>query len=191
MIGVAVHSRGSSFGTRKHRQACGSHPNDSPLYSTYYQRGKSSTMRGVLLNLCKTKAREKRGIVIAGVCCFQLQQVSKRQPQQTSMASSYSFLFLGICVTLFLLSSSSPTADAGPLGMEIPWMSSTSMEEEFLMDSEITRRILATSKYISYGALQRNTVPCSRRGASYYNCQPGAQANPYSRGCNAITRCRS
>ena len=62
--------------------------------------------------------------------------------------------------------------------------------EEFELDSEISRRILATTKYISYGALQRNTVPCSRRGASYYNCQPGAQANPYSRGCSRITRCR-
>uniref|UniRef100_A0A5B6YRY9 Putative Ralf-like 33 n=1 Tax=Davidia involucrata TaxID=16924 RepID=A0A5B6YRY9_DAVIN len=62
---------------------------------------------------------------------------------------------------------------------------------ELDMDSEINRRILATSSYISYGALQRNTVPCSRRGASYYNCQPGAEANPYSRGCSTITRCRS
>lgn len=62
---------------------------------------------------------------------------------------------------------------------------------EFEMDSEINRRILATTRYISYGALRSNTVPCSRRGASYYNCRPGAQANPYSRGCSAITRCRS
>ncbi|XP_022770939.1 rapid alkalinization factor-like [Durio zibethinus] len=62
---------------------------------------------------------------------------------------------------------------------------------EFDMDSEINRRILQTTQYISYGALQRNTVPCSLRGASYYNCQPGAQANPYNRGCSAITRCRS
>ncbi|KAL7220687.1 hypothetical protein ACSBR2_013550 [Camellia fascicularis] len=62
--------------------------------------------------------------------------------------------------------------------------------EEFEMDSEINRRILATTRYISYGALRRNTVPCSRRGASYYNCRPGAQANPYSRGCSRITRCR-
>ncbi|KAK9266317.1 hypothetical protein L1049_017121 [Liquidambar formosana] len=63
-------------------------------------------------------------------------------------------------------------------------------EEEGLMDTEINRRILATSRYISYGALRRNSVPCSRRGASYYNCRPGAQANPYTRGCSAITRCR-
>lgn len=46
-------------------------------------------------------------------------------------------------------------------------------------------------KFICYGALRRNTVPCSRRGASYYNCRPGAQANKWSRGCSAITRCRS
>ncbi|KAG5527349.1 hypothetical protein RHGRI_028290 [Rhododendron griersonianum] len=62
---------------------------------------------------------------------------------------------------------------------------------EFEMDSESNRRILATDNYISYGALQSNTVPCSVRGASYYNCQTGAQANPYSRGCSAITQCRS
>ncbi|KAL5065435.1 hypothetical protein RYX36_027172 [Vicia faba] len=63
-------------------------------------------------------------------------------------------------------------------------------DTEFLMDSESNRRILAGTRYISYGALRRNTVPCSRRGASYYNCRPGAQANPYHRGCSAITRCR-
>ncbi|KAL3843941.1 hypothetical protein ACJIZ3_001344 [Penstemon smallii] len=64
-------------------------------------------------------------------------------------------------------------------------------DEEFELDSESNRRILATRRYISYGALQRNSVPCSRRGASYYNCRPGAHANPYTRGCSAITRCRS
>lgn len=62
---------------------------------------------------------------------------------------------------------------------------------EFEMDSESNRRILATTKYISYGALQANNVPCSRRGASYYNCQPGAEANPYTRSCSAATQCRS
>ncbi|KAJ8443527.1 hypothetical protein Cgig2_017010 [Carnegiea gigantea] len=64
------------------------------------------------------------------------------------------------------------------------------LEEEFEMDSDIHRRILATTSYISYGALNKNRVPCSRRGASYYNCRPGAQANPYTRGCSAITRCK-
>jgi Rapid ALkalinization Factor (RALF) len=55
---------------------------------------------------------------------------------------------------------------------------------------EHTRRVLANSRYISYGALRRDSVPCSYRGASYYNCRPGAHANPYARGCSAITRCR-
>ncbi|WOG87315.1 hypothetical protein DCAR_0206538 [Daucus carota subsp. sativus] len=63
--------------------------------------------------------------------------------------------------------------------------------EEFNMDSESNRRILATTDYISYDALERNNVPCSQRGASYYNCEQGAEANPYDRGCSAITRCRS
>lgn len=64
-------------------------------------------------------------------------------------------------------------------------------DEEMASDSEIVRRMLAAAgRYISYGALRRNSIPCSRRGASYYNCRPGAQANPYSRGCSRITRCR-
>ncbi|XP_020244659.1 LOW QUALITY PROTEIN: rapid alkalinization factor-like [Asparagus officinalis] len=64
-------------------------------------------------------------------------------------------------------------------------------DEEFDLGSESSRRILATRRYISYNALRRDSIPCSRRGASYYNCRPGAQANPYSRGCSRITRCRS
>ena len=36
---------------------------------------------------------------------------------------------------------------------------------------------------------QRDSVPCSRRGASYYNCRPGAQANPYRRSCSHIKHC--
>ncbi|XP_062208786.1 rapid alkalinization factor-like [Phragmites australis] len=53
------------------------------------------------------------------------------------------------------------------------------------------RRVLqGVSGYICYDALRRNSVPCSQRGASYYNCQPGAEANPYSRGCSQITQCR-
>lgn len=62
---------------------------------------------------------------------------------------------------------------------------------DFNWDAELNRRVLATSQYISYAALQRNSVPCSRRGASYYNCRPGAEANPYTHGCLAIARCRN
>jgi hypothetical protein len=50
--------------------------------------------------------------------------------------------------------------------------------------------VMGASGFISYAALSRDSVPCSQRGASYYNCRPGAEANPYSRGCSAITQCR-
>ncbi|KAF8648695.1 hypothetical protein HU200_064745 [Digitaria exilis] len=52
------------------------------------------------------------------------------------------------------------------------------------------RRELWQSGYISYDAMSRGRVPCSYRGASYYNCRPGGPANPYSRGCSRITHCR-
>ncbi|KAJ4750009.1 RALF [Rhynchospora pubera] len=65
-----------------------------------------------------------------------------------------------------------------------------SSDEFNLSYEEHTRRVLANSRYIGYAALRRDSVPCSYRGASYYNCRPGAHANPYSRGCSAITRCR-
>ncbi|GMI80103.1 ralf-like 33 [Hibiscus trionum] len=123
-------------------------------------------------------------------------------------SSRFSLTFLAICAILavhVVYSASSPTLDfGGDLFLPIKSECSGSMAEcmmgngeesfdldaEFAMGSEISRRILATTRYISYGALRRNTVPCSRRGASYYNCRPGAQANPYSRGCSRITRCR-
>jgi hypothetical protein len=58
-------------------------------------------------------------------------------------------------------------------------------------DAEGHRRSLYGRRYIGYDALRKDNVPCSRRGASYYNCRPGGQANPYRRGCSCITRCRS
>ncbi|OIW19596.1 hypothetical protein TanjilG_18406 [Lupinus angustifolius] len=86
-----------------------------------------------------------------------------------------------------------PVANSGCRGSiaECSVLTGDDDDTEFLMESEGNRRILAGNRYISYGALRRNTVPCSRRGASYYNCRTGAQANPYRRGCSAITRCRS
>ncbi|KZV21544.1 RALF-LIKE 23 family protein [Dorcoceras hygrometricum] len=114
--------------------------------------------------------------------------------------STFLFLLSAVLVLTFLQRS----ADAGGYG-DFSWIPINkpatchgSVAEcmadgggEFEMDSEANRRILATTRYISYGALQANSVPCSRRGASYYNCRPGAQANPYTRSCTAATRCRS
>ncbi|GLJ12972.1 hypothetical protein SUGI_0201890 [Cryptomeria japonica] len=62
-------------------------------------------------------------------------------------------------------------------------------DEEMLMDSEINRRILAATQHISYGALKGDSVPCSKKGTSYYNCGESGEANPYKRPCTMITRC--
>ncbi|XP_028782017.1 protein RALF-like 4 [Neltuma alba] len=45
-------------------------------------------------------------------------------------------------------------------------------------------------KFISYEALKANTIPCSLRGRSYYDCRMKTTVNPYRRGCSAITHCR-
>ncbi|KAK6151750.1 hypothetical protein DH2020_014385 [Rehmannia glutinosa] len=63
-------------------------------------------------------------------------------------------------------------------------------DQETMMASEISRRILEQqSGYISYGALERDSVPCNVRGNSYYNCNSDEQANPYHRACTRITHC--
>lgn len=63
-------------------------------------------------------------------------------------------------------------------------------DNEMLLDSESNRRTLTgRQRYISYGALNANNVPCGNRGRSYYNCQQRGRANPYNRGCTQITHC--
>ncbi|KAF5462520.1 hypothetical protein F2P56_018521 [Juglans regia] len=122
----------------------------------------------------------------------------------TTMAkSSYVLLItFSFSITAIIISASTTTfADITSIDNRLSWVPELSCQgsiaecmaadDEHDMDTEINRRILATTQTISYGALQRNTVPCSQRGASYYNCQSSAEANPYSRGCSAITRCRS
>ncbi|PIN06677.1 hypothetical protein CDL12_20763 [Handroanthus impetiginosus] len=110
----------------------------------------------------------------------------------------FHLLIAALVVAAFLLSTADAGGDFSWIPINKPATCDGSIAEcmadgtgEFGMDSEINRRILATTKYISYGALQANTVPCSRRGASYYNCRPGAEANPYTRSCTAATQCRS
>lgn len=69
-----------------------------------------------------------------------------------------------------------------------------SMEAELEMESEAHQRLLweatARPRYISYAALRGDVVPCSRTGVPYYNCRISTTANPYTRGCESITRCR-
>ncbi|KAL6865197.1 hypothetical protein ACP4OV_016348 [Aristida adscensionis] len=68
-------------------------------------------------------------------------------------------------------------------------------EEELGGATGDLRRTLAarqpTNRYISYAALRADQVPCNQRGRSYYsNCASQQAANPYKRGCSAITRCQ-
>lgn len=113
--------------------------------------------------------------------------------------SSFLSILFALCLMTTALAFSTVSAsgeqyyEVAQMGWMMPMGSGLigDAEEEFELDSESNRRILATRRYISYGALQRNTVPCSQRGQSYYNCRPGARVNPYTRGCSAITRCRS
>jgi hypothetical protein len=44
--------------------------------------------------------------------------------------------------------------------------------------------------HISNGALKKNNVPCNIRSGNQNNCRVGAPANPWTRGCSAIQRCR-
>ncbi|URE15759.1 Rapid ALkalinization Factor (RALF) [Musa troglodytarum] len=66
-------------------------------------------------------------------------------------------------------------------------------DDEPDMEPEDARRFLyrahGRQRFISYGALSRDRVPCNRRGHSYYNCRRSGRANPYRRGCSVITRC--
>ncbi|MCL7039055.1 hypothetical protein MKW94_009001 [Papaver nudicaule] len=92
-----------------------------------------------------------------------------------SSASSYDAI-LGV-------RSSAPVTYNGLVGCD-------NEEDEFAMESDITRRFLFwPRRHISYGALKRNQVPCSRRGSSYYGCTRATRANPYRRGCTRITHC--
>ncbi|KAL5227494.1 hypothetical protein ABZP36_015759 [Zizania latifolia] len=98
---------------------------------------------------------------------------------------------------LLALSGGAAAAGEVPLSWELGvggedsfGLSSSEVEEAAADGAAVVRRVLQTQGYISYGALRRDTTPCSVRGASYYNCRPGGQANPYSRGCSAITQCR-
>lgn len=45
------------------------------------------------------------------------------------------------------------------------------------------------NRYLSYDALKKNNVPCGHRGSSYYNCNKRKKANPYRRGCTAMSGC--
>ncbi|XWS14717.1 hypothetical protein CRYUN_Cryun35bG0032700 [Craigia yunnanensis] len=85
-------------------------------------------------------------------------------------------------------------------GIEWPWKMAMYDElganEEEEGGNAIARSLYwkAMHYHISYGALSANRIPCPpRSGRSYYthNCFKAIEpANPYTRGCSRITRCR-
>lgn len=51
------------------------------------------------------------------------------------------------------------------------------IEAEMMIDSETDDRLVSLgSRYVSYASLKATTVPCNRRGLSYYNCDQGIKS---------------
>lgn len=123
------------------------------------------------------------------------------------MAPRLAFLLLLLVVACVTESSALDTVGSGvPVGLsdftvargdgacDVLLGQCTDEDEDREMETEtgISRRGLARAgvRYISYGALSKNRVPCNRRGQSYYSCSRGKRANPYRRGCSVITQCQ-
>ncbi|KAL8100950.1 rapid alkalinization factor-like [Apium graveolens] len=105
-------------------------------------------------------------------------------------------IFSTLVLTAILISFSATEASGGDSWMPMKPGCTGSIGEcmegnEFDMDSESNRRVLAATKFLTYEMLQNNNPPCSHRGASYQNCQQRAEANLYNRGCSAFRGCRS
>lgn len=112
-------------------------------------------------------------------------------PSRAALALIVAIAALLVLVVAAELDAGSSTWAAEDYGGGAAMQAACRVEDEEGCGGEATpRRHLGGGSYIGYDALRRNAVPCSYRGASYYNCRPGGQANPYSRGCSSITRCR-
>ncbi|KAL9670524.1 hypothetical protein QQ045_008077 [Rhodiola kirilowii] len=91
-------------------------------------------------------------------------------------------LFLSMTIILVSLASASSTNGTS-------WIDDDD-EPHLSLNWEDHRRGLAQkTKYVSYSALKKNSVPCNKKGSSYYNCNSRQKANPYKRGCSKITNC--
>ncbi|GJY16156.1 RALF-like protein 34 [Tanacetum coccineum] len=109
---------------------------------------------------------------------------------------------LTLCLILLSLPRASRAAEVSPteISLNLP-SDELSMYDDGAVediDGGGERRSLFWKRvryYISYGALSANRVPCPpRSGRSYYthDCwRARGTVHPYSRGCSAITRCRS
>ncbi|RLM61703.1 rapid alkalinization factor-like [Panicum miliaceum] len=95
-----------------------------------------------------------------------------------------------VVAAVLLIVAANPQRSAAAHGPGDGVASCTGTVGECVDDGAVARRELGGNGYIGYGAMGAGNVPCSYRGASYYNCRPSGAANPYSRGCSAITQCR-
>ncbi|XVF84567.1 hypothetical protein PTKIN_Ptkin17bG0047300 [Pterospermum kingtungense] len=104
---------------------------------------------------------------------------------------SLSLLFLQTCDSVSILDLDN-ALKASEVDVMVRRVCNRKLEdclEDQEMESESNRRVLMMQRrYISYETLRRDMVPCSKPGASYYDCNAG-QAHPYNRGCEVITRC--
>ncbi|CAL4959580.1 unnamed protein product [Urochloa decumbens] len=96
---------------------------------------------------------------------------------------SLAVLLFAVVAAVLLLAAAKPAAHGHGVG-------GMACSVGAVGECAVARRELGGGGYIGYGAMSAGNVPCSYRGASYYNCRPSGAANPYSRGCSAITQCR-
>ncbi|KAG8067448.1 hypothetical protein GUJ93_ZPchr0005g14496 [Zizania palustris] len=102
-----------------------------------------------------------------------------------------------VVVVLVACLCAAAMAYTGDVGYDMATVDHPALGEEVYGEDDsggMLRRALAarqpTNRYISYAALRADQVPCNKRGQSYYNnCASQKAANPYRRGCSAITRC--
>ncbi|XP_057730541.1 protein RALF-like 19 [Arachis stenosperma] len=104
-------------------------------------------------------------------------------------------LLLIFFLAIAIISSKSSSSDSYTLSL-INGVKELSTEmAHYHQDDDISRRtkrrrnIGEKARYISYDALKKDKAPCKRRGRSYYGCGRPGKANPYRRGCSAITHC--
>ncbi|USW54105.1 Putative rapid ALkalinization Factor [Septoria linicola] len=48
-----------------------------------------------------------------------------------------------------------------------------------------------TKRYVNYGVLVKNGIPCDQHDNHFANCRVGTPANAWKRGCSAVERCRA
>ncbi|KAK4766009.1 hypothetical protein SAY87_007651 [Trapa incisa] len=126
---------------------------------------------------------------------------SSPQLHQSPMEISRFALFLFATILIFGLCT-----EAGSAGEALGWLVSTGsggcrgttaecLGGEFMMDTEINRRILASvDNLLSYQVLSPDKTAAScPAGYSYYNnqCGPNPNPNPNIRPCSKAAGCRS